>query len=335
MSRPPATMSMAALGLAAPAEALYRALLRGPAAAPEALAALCDQPLPDVQALLGQMKARGLVRSEGPEGRAWFATVPEVAVELLLMERQVELNQARQVLPELQRDLMRGGAITDADALQIIPADAESQLPTYLQMHQMAREEVVSMLCPPFIVSAPDAMEAAREQARQRGVRYRTLVVPELLQWSGWTDAVRQAHAVGDEVRVHAALPFKMVLADRHAGLIPLRHEDPTGPALRLGPTAALQALWMLFETLWAQAVPALAAEPGEGAAGETDPVDKDLHALVTLLAAGTNDKQIAGILGMSERTLLRRIHALSTQLNARSRFQCGWLAARHFSAPD
>ncbi|WP_148289722.1 hypothetical protein [Ideonella sp. B508-1] len=335
MSHTSAPMTMAALGLAAPAEALYRALLRGPAASPEALAERCAQPLPEVQALLGQMKARGLVRSEGPEGLAWFATAPEVAVELLLMERQVELNQARQVLPELQRDLMRGGAIADADALQIIPADAESQLPAYLQMHQMARQELLSMLCPPFIVSAPDAMEAAREQARQRGVRYRTLVVPELLQWPGWPQAVRQARAVGDEVRVHAALPFKMVLADRRAGLIPLRLEDPTGPALRLGPTAALEALWQLFEVLWAQAVPALEAEPPEGASGAADPVDKDLHALVTLLAAGTNDKQMAGILGISERTLLRRIHALSTQLNARSRFQCGWLAARHFSAPD
>ena len=39
--------------------------------------------------------------------------------------------------------------------------------------------------------------------------------------------------------------------------------------------------------------------------------------------------------LGDTERTLLRRIHTLSTQLNARSRFQCGWLAARHFSALD
>ena len=239
------------------------------------------------------------------------------------------------MLPELQRNLMRGEAIADADALQIIPADAESQLPAYLQMHQLAREEVVSMLCPPFVVSAPDAMETAREQARQRGVRYRTLVMPELLQWPGWHEAVRQARAAGEEVRVHAALPFKMVLADQRAGLIPLRLEDPTGPALRLGPTAALEALWQLFESLWAQAVPALGAEPADEEPGAQDPVDKDLHALVTLLAAGTNDKQIAGILGISERTLLRRIHALSTQLNARSRFQCGWLAARHFSAPD
>ncbi|MBK1711903.1 hypothetical protein CKO43_03800 [Rubrivivax gelatinosus] len=324
-------MTMAALGLAAPAEALYRALLRSPGASAAALAALAGQPLPEVDAWLAQLKSRGLVRSEDADGRVWFATAPEVAVELLLMERQVELNQARQVLPELQRDLLRGGRMADTEALQIIPADAESQLPVYLQMHQMAREEVLAMMCPPFIVSAPDAMEAAREQARQRGVRFRTLVTPELLQWPGWADAVRQAYAVGEQVRVHAGLPFKMVLADGSAGLIPLRAQLPTGPALRLGDTAALQALRLLFESFWVRALPALA--PANEA--DADGVDKDLHALVTLLAAGTNDKNMAAILGISERTLLRRIQALSRQLDARSRFQCGWLAARHFSEQD
>lgn len=320
-------MTMAALGLAASAEALYRALLRGPAASPSTLAALTGQPVPEVQAQLAEMKHRGLVRSEDADGLVWHATAPEVAVELLLMERQVELNQARQVLPELQRDLMRGGGIADGDALQIVPADADSQLPAYLQMHRTAREEVLTMLCPPFVVSAPDAMEAAREQARRRGVRYRTLVVPEVLQWPGWTEAVRQAHAAGEEVRVYADLPFKMVLADRGAALVPLRSDQPTGPALRLGATSALEGLRLLFECLWEKAVPALAPDAA------ADVPDKDQHMLVTLLAAGTNDKNIAAILGISERTLLRRIHALSSRFGARSRFQCGWLASRHFSA--
>ena len=60
---------------------------------------------------------------------------------------------------------------------------------------------------------------------------------------------------------------------------------------------------------------------------------EDELRALLTLLAAGTNDKKIASILGISERTLLRRINALSTQLQARSRFHCGWLAARRFGS--
>lgn len=47
-------------------------------------------------------------------------------------------------------------------------------------------------------------------------------------------------------------------------------------------------------------------------------------------MAAGVNDKVAADRLGISERKLMRRIHALYQTLNARSRFQAGWLAALH-----
>lgn len=329
----PAPAGMQLLGLDTASEALYRSLLRAPGLTADSLAAATAQEMAAVQDRLVQMKARGLVRGEGSQGCAWFATAPEVAVELLLMERQVELNHARQILPALQRDLIRGAGHPDNDAVQIVAADAASQLPIYLQMHQTAQREIAAFLCPPFTVSAPDAMEAAREQARRRGVRYRTLVVPEMLSWPGWADAVRHAHAAGEQIRVLADLPFKMLLADRSAGLIPLRTDAPMGPSLRLGATAALDALWLLFESLWSQGVPALPS-PAEEGHGEPA-VATELHALVTLLAAGVNDKGIAGTLNISERTLLRRIQALSTQLQARSRFQCGWLAAKHFLGPD
>lgn len=322
-----AAPTLQTLGLSVEAEALYRTLLRLPGLSGLTLAPhLAGWPPAEVEPALVSLQQRGLVRCEG--GQAWFATAPEVAIELLLMERQVELNQARQVLPDLQRELMRGEGLAASDAVRLVAAEAEVQLSEYLQVHHAARREVAIVMCPPFVVSAPDAMEAAREQARRRGVRYRTLVGPELLQWPGWHEAVRQSRAAGDEVRVHAGLPFKMVLADRICGLIPLRSEAPEGPALRLGPTAALDALWALFESLWVQAAPAL--EPP--AEGQQEAGDKSLHALVTLLASGANDKTIAGVLEISERTLLRRIHALSDQLQARSRFQCGWLAAGRFS---
>jgi len=41
------------------------------------------------------------------------------------------------------------------------------------------------------------------------------------------------------------------------------------------------------------------------------------------------NDKTAAHVLGISERTLQRRIALLTRRLRAKSRFQAGWLAAR------
>lgn len=332
-SRPPPalpaadTPSLQSLGLDAAAEALYRALLVQPNAPAATLAQALGAAPAATEAGLQALQARGLAAPSRQPAGGWVATAPEVAVELLLMERQADLNQARAALPELLRGLMRASGEADTQDVQVVPGDAPSQLRAYLELHHAARDVVASIVCPPFVASAPDAMEAARAQARQRGVRLRMLMAPEVLQWPGWTSAARQAVAAGDDIRVADDLPFKMLLCDRSFGLVPLRREAPDGAALRLGHTPVLDALWLMFDTLWARGVPALGAETAPAAeAGEAE-----LRALLTLLAAGTNDKKIASILGISERTLLRRINALSAELQARSRFHCGWLAARRF----
>lgn len=318
----PAAPGLQVLGLGAAAEALYRALLGQPHATLADLALLLQRPAGDLQAELAAMQSRGLVSASRRQPDGWEAALPEVAVELLLMERQAELNRARAVLPDLLRGLMRDRAGSDGQDVRIVPAEPEAQLRAYLDLHHAARQTMAAIVCPPFITAAPDAMEAARSQARLRGVRYRFLIAPEILQWPGWHDAARQSVDAGDEIRVAEHLPFKLLLCDRSAGLLPLRSDAPEGPALRLGPTAALDALWLLFESLWASATPALEA-------AANDPGDAELRTLVTLLASGANDKKIASVLGISERTLLRRISVLSAQLQARSRFQCGWQAAK------
>lgn len=328
--REPPGLTMQPLGLAPLEEALYRALLRAPGSASGALGEGLSLPADETHARLEGLLRRGLVSHPDAGRDAWWPTAPEVAVELLLMERQVELNHARQVLPDLQQDLRRGGGAADAQEAQVIGGGAAEQLPAYLQIHHAARHEVACVVCPPFVVAAPDEIQAARDQARRRGVSYRTIVSPEVLRWPGWLASARQMQAQGEQVRVLADLPFKMILADRHSALVPLRKGHSDGPGLKLGQTTVLDALWLLFESLWEQAAPLLDGDPANPGTAQ-DVVDDELHALVTLMAAGSNDKTIADLLGISERTLLRRISALSSRLHARSRFQCGWLAARQW----
>ena len=92
-----------------------------------------------------------------------------------------------------------------------------------------------------------------------------------------------------------------------------------------------LDALYALFESLWDRAVPAsLGSDPLQkaGAGAETG-VAPEAREILRLMAAGLNDKAIAHELGISMRTLNRRISELMAQLNARSRFQIGWIASR------
>ncbi len=320
---------MQPLGLGASGEALYRTLLRRPGLGTPALQQLLpglDEPL---EPLLESLQRRGLVRRSADELQGWQATAPEVAIELLLMERQAELNDARRVLPDLQADLARDSSATSMGDVQIVPADPKEQLHAYLKLYEQARSSILSFVRPPFLLAAPEAMEAARDAARKRGVRIRSILTPEVMAWDGWHAAVAQSVAAGDELRVLDGLPFKLLLVDGASGMLPLHTDDPQGPVLRLGNTAVLHALDVLFEQHWSEAVPAVetvAAHPDAAHDGEAS-----LQELVTVLAAGANDKTAAHALGISDRTLQRRMAALTAQLRAKSRFQAGWLAARLF----
>jgi len=321
---------MQALGLSAPAEVVYRTLLRQPGMSTLALGQRVsglDEPL-DV--LLTALQRRGLVYRAAEPAAGWEATKPEVAVELLLMERQAELNEARRVLPELQEELARDAATAADTEVQVLPADPASQLQAYLNLFEQARSSIVTLVRPPFLVAAPEAIEAARDAARRRGVHMRTVLSTEVMAWDGWQQAVAQTVAAGDKVRMLDALPFKLLMVDGSAAMLPLHADDPDGPVLRLGNTAVLTALTALFEQLWLEAVPVGDATPDDpDLAAEGDAMLKEL---VTMLASGANDKSAAHLLGISDRTLQRRIAVLTSQLRARTRFQAGWLAARAIS---
>jgi DNA-binding NarL/FixJ family response regulator len=138
----------------------------------------------------------------------------------------------------------------------------------------------------------------------------------------------------GEEVRVVSDLPFKMVMADRNVALIPLNLERPDSPSLLVRSSALLDALYAMFELLWERAAP-IAVTPTDtlqiGEPGTHLPPEADR--LIPLLAAGLNDKAIAYELGISASTLTRRITEVMQRLDAQTRFQLGWLAAKHWSA--
>ncbi|KQW47997.1 DNA-binding protein [Nocardioides sp. Root1257] len=125
----------------------------------------------------------------------------------------------------------------------------------------------------------------------------------------------------GEEIRVLPELPTRLlVIGDTHA-VVP----EPLGladlPLAVVQQRGLVQAMGSWFEELWGRAaVPALdAAEPR-----------LDLRQfLLEQLAAGAHDEQIARKLGISLRTVRRRVSALMTELGADSRFQAGVEAGR------
>jgi len=160
-------------------------------------------------------------------------------------------------------------------------------------------------------------------------VCFRTIADQDFLALQGAVERVREDIRSREQVRIFPHLPFKMVLADRRVAVIPLNLAQDDSPSLLVRSSALLDALYSLFEMLWARAAPIEFDGEEVAEAGDPPPqFSSETDNLVALLAAGLNDQRIAAELDISVRTLRRRMADLMQKLDARTRFQSGWIAA-------
>jgi DNA-binding CsgD family transcriptional regulator len=124
----------------------------------------------------------------------------------------------------------------------------------------------------------------------------------------------------GEEVRVIDAMPTRLfVISGTHAVVPePLGYADEPRLLVRQG--ALVEALTLLFELYWERSV--AVPEPG-------GPRLDERAFLVRQLASGAKDEQIARTLGLSLRTVRRRVAELMIELGVDTRFQAGAEAVR------
>jgi DNA-binding NarL/FixJ family response regulator len=191
----------------------------------------------------------------------------------------------------------------------------------FTQLVRDCEAELLVIDRPPYAADIPVAEQGLTARLRDH-LDVRGLYAPESLEYPGALAAARRAVAAGEQSRVHPKVPMKLAIADRRVALLPLVLEDMVASALVIRPCALLDALVALFELLWQQATPLVPA-------GADHPHPSDLG-LLTLLAGGAKDETIARQLGISPRTVTRRVAELLDELGARTRFQAGVLAERH-----
>ncbi|WP_027345827.1 helix-turn-helix transcriptional regulator [Hamadaea tsunoensis] len=253
----------------------------------------------------------------------FVAAPPEVAVDALVARQTQELERLRESAHELAlrvRDLLPPAE--PSELIQLVEgAEAVSHHLARLQHH--ARDEVLIIDSPPYLYGKPVVNEE-EFQALARGVRYRGLYDAPALQEAGHLEQMMACVAAGEQARSLPRVRMKMIIADRSQALLPLSFSAAeTRTRILVHASPLLDALVLCFESLWAQGTPLGAAE---AAAQEVS--EQDLKVL-SMLAGGYKDRAIARALGVTERTVGRRIQDLMAQLNATTRFQAGLAAAR------
>lgn len=319
------------LGISAEEEELYRCLLeRGGATAAEAAQSLSLTPS-RVQRLLEAVERKGLATHTPERPRRYVPAAPDIAMGALLLQRQEHLQRARGAVRELQEQAARRRP--EPEQLVELITSLEAERHVFEQIRRSARHEVLTLIRPPLRISRLDASseqeQRAQREAQMRGVQYRSIVDSAFLSLPGAVARTRSDMQAGELVRVFPDLPFKMMLADRRLAIIPLNLQESHSASLLVRSSALLDALYALFEILWERATPIAFSGAGqmrtEDAAVQ---LPERAAELIRLMAAGLNDKAIAFELGISASTLNRRLGELMKGLDARTRFQLGWLAA-------
>jgi DNA-binding CsgD family transcriptional regulator len=256
---------------------------------------------------------------------------PDLAIDALALRRQEELERLRAYARELtmaMTDPPRGGP---ADLVELVEGSA-AVLAHLARIQLGAEQEVCIVDCPPYLTGGP-AENPEQRQAMRRGVRYRAIYHAPTLEIPDRMDQILADISAGEEARAMPDVHHKMIIVDRRTAMIPLGRSDvETGARILIHPSPLLDILVTCFDMLWDGATP-LAATPvppdDEDKATQLDAPDEQDRKLLAMLAAGMKDRATARALGVTERTVTRRITQLMRHLGAQTRFQAALQAAK------
>jgi len=255
------------------------------------------------------------------------AIAPELAIPHLIDLRRRDLIGLQARVDELAQQA-RARGIGRQPVVEWISGD-RIQMDVFERLRNEAESEVLAIDAPPYLAGGSRPNDA-EFHALARGVSYRVVYHPDSLNDARNRGVLEQFLDSGEEARLLAEAFPKMAIFDRRIAIVIASGSRPDPNArLLVHPSSLLDLLVTHFETLWSQAAP---LTPGEAPSNEISGRDRDLLAL---LASGMKDRGIAETLGVTERTVGRRIAELMTRLNADTRFlagvravQRGWIPA-------
>lgn len=310
--------AFAVLGLTPAQRRAYELLLTNPAATVSTLSPQWTEaePLP---AVLGELEDRGLASSEPGPPHRFRALAPAVAFDARLADFEERLEHARRHVGTLDAAYQARPATRDASTMIEVVTGQRAVRQRLLQIQRGARAQIGMLAKPPGFLEGE-----LNRGPLQRGLSCRTIYDRSAIEHPGALSTVEQLISSGQQARVLPDLPVSLYLADEKIAVLPLRRAPATDAVIVVHPSALLDALVKLFEGLWTRALPLHPPGDTRGTSGS----GALLQRLITLLLSGLTDEAIAHQLGLSHRTVQRRVAAMMADLGAHTRFQAGVQAA-------
>lgn len=319
-----------ALGLDNLEETVYRQLVAAPSANLEELAEAADLDAYAVSAVLSALEGKGLVARASAGQDRYVASPPAVALGALLVQRQDELRRAQVEMTELA-GLYRGSVARRdvADVVDVVHG-TEAIAQRFAQLQYSAKKCIQALQKPQAAVVTREDADEAERAAIERGVRHDIVLERSVFDTPGIYESIDSGLEIGIELRVVPTVPLRAFIVDREIALIPLMNSEhkTVQDALLLHPSGLLDAIIALFDLIWTSAPKLVATPEGtvETAADRLEPLDTKV---LSLLLAGLTDASIGAQLGLSLRTVQRRVRQMMDRAQVDTRLQLGYEAGR------
>jgi sugar-specific transcriptional regulator TrmB len=311
---------LVSLGLTIQEARAYAAVLERPRT-PGEIARAAGLTSTVAQRVVRGLTHRGMLRRLPGRVTRYDALPPDWALTGLIHDLERALEHGKQASRELTRrfHLSRGPDLGPEYVEVVVGRDAVvAQLETEVAA---AREEVLAFVKRPILT----ASNPGARRSLERSVPNRTVWERELFEDQQLASDARDWAALGEQIRVVPHLPSKLVIIDGRTAIINVSEAMEGLPVVAGFVTRhpeLVATLQELFEVRWQRGVPVFDID----LAPEADASEQQL---IEALAAGMKDSAIARQLGISERTLSRRINELLESLGVETRFQAGLLVGR------
>ncbi|MFI9154147.1 LuxR C-terminal-related transcriptional regulator [Streptomyces sp. NPDC053367] len=311
------------LGVDEAAGRVYLALLEVAPAPLSAVGAAAGLGGAELAAAYAALVDAGLASAADETGDVVAPVPPAAGLEILARHRAAEVEESRIAVGGAFESFRRHRlAAYNDDLVEVVTGDAIG--PRMRHAWASAREQIRQFESPPYV-----ALPGAREDALAtlaRGVTQRVVYSRASLEHPGHLEnAIEPCVEAGEQARVLPSVPVKLLIIDEAYALVSLSitEADVVNTLLVVQPCGLLSALVALFEQSWQNALP---LHGGTARPGGLTPSDRRL---LRLLAGGAADETVARELGISRRTLFRRLQILMARLGAANRFQLALQAQR------
>ncbi|MFJ8580892.1 helix-turn-helix domain-containing protein [Micromonospora sp. NPDC093277] len=307
------------VGLDAAEEQAYLALLRLPVEESAELADRLGLAADDVAATVRSLEEKGFVRRNS-DGTRLRAVQPDLVLGPMMLRRHAETQRMQALMAALMEEYRERAALRDAREVVEVVAGAAEVMARWEQLQLSAKSEVKGLAKGPVVV-ADSNQSSAQRSAMAAGVGYRIVYERSLLDAPGDPLHLAWSADLGEQMRIAADVPVKLMIIDSRVALLPSLTEGNEPSALVVSSGALLDILNWVFETVWASGVPF----PATGAT-----LNQADRQLLSLLIAGYTDQAIGTQMGLSQRTAQRRISRLIAIAGVETRIQLVWHAAQN-----